>query len=103
MDTVMKESEVRLRDQWGAAYMLAIGCRLKRVVQEEGSKHLNYVFDDDSGQASTAFEAWRAGTSLVLTKRFIQAYKAIKQISWCQASYTQKNEDMTHGESSRTV
>jgi hypothetical protein len=88
-------NEIRIRDQWCAAYLLVNGCTLVGIVEELESSYLNYIFEDHSGVARAALASWRAGTSTVQTLRFIQAYKAIKRATWCHYhDQNQTSEDV---------
>jgi hypothetical protein len=88
-------SELTVFDLWCASYVLAVGCKLIKVLSEPQSMYVNYVFDDANGQATRALNEWRSGTSFIRTKSFIQAYKAIRQISRRTTAQVMKEE--VHG------
>ncbi len=56
------EKTVELYDQWAAAYAIATGVRLTKVLSGGWA---TYVFDDHDGQASRALGEWRANKAFI--------------------------------------
>ncbi|HEY7350293.1 MAG TPA: hypothetical protein VH599_18395 [Ktedonobacterales bacterium] len=63
-------------DRWAAAYALATGVKLVKVLPGGWTA---YTFDDSDGQASRALGEWRAGQALVQAKAYAEAFRQLRR------------------------
>lgn len=70
------EKTLDLYDKWAAAYALATGVRLVKILP---GQWIRYVFDDSDEQASRALGEWRAGKAMVQAKAYAEAFRQLKR------------------------
>jgi hypothetical protein len=68
--------ELAIFDRWAAAFALATGVPLLKVLDDGWQ---NYVFDDSDGQASRALGEWKDGQALVPARKLARAWRDLKQ------------------------
>ena len=87
-----------LYDPWAAAYALATGVRLIKVLS---GRWPEYVFEDASGQASRALGEWRQGRAMVSAKSYASAYRQVRRLTQFQPSPGTTEEATTDGTTQR--
>jgi hypothetical protein len=70
---------LELFDTWAAAYAVATGVKLVKVLPGEW---VRFVFDDSSGQASKALGEWRTDRAYVSARALAIAYRQLKRSSY---------------------
>lgn len=67
-----------LYDRWAAAYALATGVKMIKIVP---GQWVRYVFDDSDGEASRALGEWRGSMALVPAKQYASAFRQIRRLA----------------------
>jgi hypothetical protein len=88
METTMKEGTdqqdttrmktLELFDPWAAAYAMATGVQLLKVLT---GHPIRYVFDDTDGAASRALGEWRTDAALVRARALASAFRQIRRLA----------------------
>ena len=86
---------LELFDIWAAAYAVATGVKLVKVLPGEWTR---FVFDDSSGQASKALGEWRTDRAYVSARALAIAYRQLKRSSFNhQPSHGTVKGQQNHG------
>src|SRR5258708_34762029 len=78
-----KDQEMEIKDLWCAAYALATGCTLLKVLGEPGWK--TFTFDDSDGKGSRALGEWRVGQALGPAHQFQRALQELKRANYARS------------------
>jgi hypothetical protein len=78
-DTITMKT-LEIYDQSMAAYAIATGVKLVKVIPQPTNGWVTYEFDDTTGGASRALGEWSCGKAMVRAREFASAIRQVKRL-----------------------
>lgn len=74
----MQPKTLALNDPWAAAYAMATGVTLVKVVRGVSP---SFVFDDSLGHASRALGEWRDSTGMIAAREYARTVRLVRRLA----------------------